>query len=458
VVRREYAGGGASSVAADVLELGARCFCIGVAGKDANGRRLLDILKARGAETDGIIELKTRPTITKERVVGLAQHRHRQQLLRIDDECTDGLTEADYRQLLNIYLEQLPQCDVVCLQDYNKGLLEKSFCRSLIDAAQQAGKRVLVDPPLDQDYSKFAGASAITPNRKETGCAAGFEIKTIADAERASKMLRDKLQLEMAVITLDKEGAYLRTAAFGQHLPTQARNVYDVTGAGDMMLAMLAVALAAGCDAVTSLQLANIASGIEVEKFGVATVSIDEIVNEIICSHRGKMGKVLTAEELVRQLGFHRQQKETIVFTNGCFDVLHRGHIEYLRFCKDKGDVVVVGLNSDRSVRAIKGPQRPVNNQHDRAAVLAALESVDYVTIFEEPDPLRLIQQVRPQVLVKGQDWAEKGVVGREFVEGYGGRVELAPLVDGKSSTATIEKLKDNTHGQGAPVTGKEKE
>ncbi len=200
--------------------------------------------------------------------------------------------------------------------------------------------------------------------------------------------------------------------------------------------------MAAGCDAVTALHLANIASGIEVEKFGVATVSIDEIVNEIISRHRGKTGKIHTVEELVKQLGYHRQQKETIVFTNGCFDVLHRGHIEYLKFCRDKGDVVVVGLNSDSSVRQLKGPGRPVNNQHDRAAVLAALECVDYVTIFDEPDPLRLVQQVRPDVLVKGQDWAEKGVIGREFVESYGGRVELAKLVEGKSSTATIEKLK----------------
>lgn len=442
VVRREYAGGGASSVAADVLELGARCFCVGVIGNDANGRRLTEILKQRGAETDGLLVLEDRPTITKERMIGLAQHRHRQQLLRIDDECTDPLTQEQVQRLTEIYIEQLANCDIVCLQDYNKGLLREAFCQTLIEEAKKAGKRVLVDPPLDRDYTKFRGSSLITPNRKETGCAIGFEINTMADAERASKMLREKLELEMAVITLDKEGAYLRTATFGQHLPTQARMVYDVTGAGDMMLAMLAVALAAGCDPVTALQLANIASGIEVEKFGVATVSIDEIVNEIISSQRGKLGKIHTAEDLIKQLEFHRQQKETIVFTNGCFDVLHRGHIEYLKFCRSKGDIVVIGLNSDDSVRQLKGPERPINNQLDRAAVLAALECVDYVTIFEEPDPLRLITQVRPDVLVKGQDWAEKGVIGREFVESYGGRVELAALVEGKSSTSTIEKMK----------------
>jgi D-beta-D-heptose 7-phosphate kinase/D-beta-D-heptose 1-phosphate adenosyltransferase len=302
---------------------------------------------------------------------------------------------------------------------------------------------VLVDPPLDSDYSKFTGAGLITPNRKESSHAVGFEIETIADAQKASEQLLNRLQLDSVIITLDKEGAFLKTQTISKHIPTLPRNVYDVTGAGDMMLATLAVTLAAGNDEEISLQLANIASGIEVEKFGVATVSVDEIVNEIVLTHKGKSGKIHTLEDLLPHLDFHRQQQESIVFTNGCFDVLHRGHIEYLNFCKNQGDIIVLGLNSDNSVRQLKGPQRPVNNQHDRAAVLAGLESVDYITIFEETDPLTLIQQVRPDVLVKGEDWRDKGVVGREFVEANGGRVELAPLVQGKSSTSTINKLND---------------
>ena len=282
VVRREYAGGGASSVAADVTTLGARCFCIGIVGKDNNAQNLIEILKNLGAETDGIIEIDNRPTITKERVIGLAQHRHRQQLLRVDDECTDPLSPEDYQRLRDVYEAQLPDCDVVCLQDYNKGILEPAFCQSLIQLARKAGKKVLVDPPLDMDYRKFAGASLITPNRKESSHAVGFEIKTIADAEKAADQLKNELQLDTVVITLDKEGAFLRTNDLAKQIPTQPRNVYDVTGAGDMMLAMLAVGLAAGCDDETALQLANIASGIEVEKFGVATVIVDVIVNEII--------------------------------------------------------------------------------------------------------------------------------------------------------------------------------
>ncbi|MHC4637760.1 MAG: D-glycero-beta-D-manno-heptose 1-phosphate adenylyltransferase, partial [Planctomycetota bacterium] len=181
---------------------------------------------------------------------------------------------------------------------------------------------------------------------------------------------------------------------------------------------------------------------IEVGKFGVATVSVEEIINEIVSRNRGKDGKVRNIESLLHELTWHRAQQNTIVFTNGCFDIVHRGHIEFLKFCKSQGDVLVLGLNSDSSVKTIKGPERPINNEKDRAAVLAALEVVDYITIFEEPDPLNLIKSIKPNILIKGQDWADKGVIGGDFVESYGGKVVLAPLVEGKSSTSVIEKIK----------------
>jgi D-beta-D-heptose 7-phosphate kinase/D-beta-D-heptose 1-phosphate adenosyltransferase len=207
-------------------------------------------------------------------------------------------------------------------------------------------------------------------------------------------------------------------------------------------LATLATALAAGCDYEAAVQLSNIAGGIEVEKFGAVPVTIEEIINEIVSENRGKSGKIRSVDSLVHERDWHRRQKQTVVFTNGCFDVMHRGHIEFLRFCKSQGDVLIVGLNSDNSVRTIKGPGRPINNQHDRSAVLAALETVDYITVFDEADPLNLIKRIKPEILVKGQDWADKGVVGREFVESCGGKIVLAPLVEGKSSSATIEKIK----------------
>lgn len=441
VVNREYGCGGAGSVAADVTALGAKCVCIGAVGKDGNGRLLKKQLTELNADASGIITVSDRPTISKQRLIGLAQHRHRQQLLRIDDERTGPFDEADYDKILKIYSEKLPQADIVCVQDYNKAIVSPGFCRELIKLATKADKKVLVDPPLTDDYSKYTGATLIAPNRRETSNAVGFAIETIEEASKAAKLIADKLNVEAVVITLDKDGAFLHTNETSEHIPTIPRSVYDVTGAGDMVLAMLAVSLAAGCEYTTAVQLANIAGGIEVEKFGVATVTVDEIVNEIIAENRGKVGKIHDMDTLVDVLAFHRQQKETIVFTNGCFDVLHRGHIEFLKFCKAQGDVVVLGLNSDNSVRQIKGSGRPINNQHDRAAVLAALETVDYIVIFEEPDPLKTIEKVKPDVLVKGQDWADKGVIGRQFVESGGGKVVLAPLVEGKSSTSTIEKM-----------------
>ncbi|MBA7608768.1 Bifunctional protein HldE [subsurface metagenome] len=396
------------------------------------------MLREAGADIAPLITVNDRPTISKQRLIGLAQHRHQQQLFRMDEESTETLSAEQYEKIFQAYREKLQQADIICLQDYDKGLLRLDICRKMIELARNADKKILVDPCLSSDYSKYARATLITPNRQETFAKVGFEIKTADDAARAAEQLAQELQLEAVVITLDKEGAYLRTEKTNEIIPTRPRSVYDVTGAGDMVLATLAIALAAGCDYKTAVQLSNITSGIEVEKFGAVTVTIEEVINEIV----GKSDKVHPVDSLVRELAEHRRQKETIVFTNGCFDVVHRGHVEFLKFCKRSGDIVVVGLNSDNSVKAIKGPDRPINNQYDRAAVLAALETVDYITVFDEPDPLNLIKKVKPDILVKGQDWAQKGIIGQKFVESYGGKIILAPLVEGKSSSATIEKMK----------------
>jgi len=446
VIERTDSCGGAASVAADLATLGAKAICLGVIGNDSNGKVLCKLLEDFGADVSGLIKADDRPTTNKQRMVGLAQHRHRQQLLRIDEESTDPLTPEQNDEIIKKYKDALATVDIVCLQDYNKGVLSEDICRQFVEIASKAGKRILVDPPMGSDYSKYTGACLITPNRQETSLAVGFDVNTIEDAKRAAAVLAEKLKLEAVVVTLDRDGAFLHTSYCSEHLPTIPRNVYDVTGAGDMVLATLATVLAAGGDFTSAVELSNIAGGIEVEKFGCATVSVEEIVNEIIVSRRGKSGKIHTLETLAHELGVHRHQKEKIVFTNGCFDVLHRGHIEYLKFCKDQGDIVVLGLNSDRSVSELKGPTRPINNQHDRATVLAALETVDFIVIFDEPDPLSMIMEVRPDILVKGEDWAEKGVIGREFVESLGGEVRLAKMVEGKSSTATIEKMQsENT-------------
>ena len=442
VTKTDYRCGGAGSVAADLAALGAIPYCLGVIGEDPNGKILTQKLTEAGADITGLFTSSDRPTISKQRLIGLAQHRHPQQLIRMDEESVEMLSDRLCEEILQTYKDKLHQVDIVCLQDYNKGLLNSSLCREMIKLGIRAGKKVIVDPSLTDDYSKYTGATLITPNRKESSAVVGFEVKTAEAAAKAAKQLADKFKLKAVVITLDKEGAYLKTDKISEIIPTRGRSVYDVTGAGDMVLATLAVALAAGCDYKTAVHISNITGGIEVEKFGAATVTIEEIIDEILSQTRDKSTKVHSTDYLVEKLNWHRRQKQTIVFTNGCFDVLHTGHIEFLKFCRAQGNIVVLGLNSDSSVKTIKGSDRPLNNQLDRAAVLAALETVDYITIFDEPDPLDLIKKLKPDILVKGKDWEDKGVVGADFVQSYGGKVVLAPLVEGKSSTAAIEKMK----------------
>ncbi len=442
ITETRYSCGGAGSVAADLAALGAIPVCLGVIGEDKNGEIVKKMLTDLGADITGLLSVDDRPTISKQRLIGLAQHRHQQQLFRMDNECTDPLSDEQNGIILQTYKDKLQQADIVCLQDYNKGLLNPSICKQMIQLAKKSNKKIIVDPCLSSDYSKYTGATAITPNRQETSLVVGFDIKTEATAAKAAKELIEELKLDAVVITLDKEGAYLKTKETEKIIPTRVRSVYDVSGAGDVVLATLATTLAAGCDYKTAVQLSNITGGIEVEKFGATTVTIEEIINEIVTQNRGKSGKIRSIDSLINEIQWHQRQKETIVFTNGCFDVVHRGHIEFLKFCKSQGNIVVVGLNSDSSVKTIKGPERPINNQYDRAAVLAALETVNYIVIFDEPDPLGLIKKARPDILVKGQDWENKGVVGQDFVESYGGKVVLAPLVEGKSSTTIIERIK----------------
>jgi len=442
VTATEHRCGGAASVAADLAALGAAPVCIGAVGDDADGQILVEALTNQGVDVSTLHRLPDRPTVTKQRLIGLAQHRHKQQLMRIDREVTEPLSIETGEQMLRLYRELLPGADIVCLQDYNKGLLTDLVCQQMIRLANEAGKRILVDPTPSSDYVKYSGATVLTPNRHEASGAVCYEIRTASDAARAAEHLLKDLMLEAVVLTLDKEGAYLATRETSELLPIKPRSVYDVTGAGDVVLATLAVSLAADSDYLTAVHLANIAGGIEVEKFGAATVTRSEMVHEIAKLYGRRNAKVRSLDALLDELTWRRDRGQTIVFTNGCFDVIHRGHIEYLESCRAQGDIVVVGLNSDDSVRTLKGPGRPVNNQQDRADVLSSLEAVDFITVFDDPSVLELVKKIRPDVLVKGGDYGKEGVVGWEFVESYGGRVVVAPLVKGKSSTATIEKIK----------------
>jgi D-beta-D-heptose 7-phosphate kinase/D-beta-D-heptose 1-phosphate adenosyltransferase len=334
------------------------------------------------------------------------------------------------------------QVDAVVVSDYNKGLLTPMVLRRLVRSAAKRDVPILLDPNRGRDFSLYRHVTAITPNRFETQVATGILSEDARSIAAAARKLIRMLDLRYALITLDKDGIFL-AGRDGTELaiPTEAKAVTDVTGAGDMVISTLAFVVAGGGGFEDAARLANVAAGIEVTKVGAVPVSRNEIINELMLKHRAQPQKVLPVSELVRVLRTHRQRREKIVFTNGCFDILHLGHVKFLDFARSQGDVLVVGLNSDRSVRAIKGLRRPIMPQGERAGLLAALESVDYVTMFEEPTPARLIRQVSPDVLVKGVDWRDKGVVGREFVEARGGKVVLAPLVEGKSTTRLVETI-----------------
>ena len=282
----------------------------------------------------------------------------------------------------------------------------------------------------------------MTPNRLEAGLATSRVLHNTREAIDAAQQLLEQLELEAAIITLDKDGmALAHRDGRRQVFPTRPRQVYDITGAGDMVLSVLGMALAAGADYDPAIRLANIAGGLEVEKVGVATVARDEILRDLLRAGPYGNQKVLEREVLSHEVECRRRLGQRIAFTNGCFDVLHAGHVRYLQEARAQGDVLVVGLNSDASVRSLKGAGRPVQGEEARAAVLAGLHAVDYITIFEEATPLALIQALRPDVLVKGADYRKDEVVGSPFVESYGGRVHLAPLHDGYSTTRHLQKL-----------------
>ncbi len=444
VVERREALGGSGNVAACLRALGCEVTCCGTVGGDRHGATLRRLLKEIGASDEGLAALADRPTTTKTRMVGLAQHRHRQQLLRVDDEDTRPLDDGTVKTLIDIACGQMKRADVVCIEDYDKGLISSRLAQAVIEAARKAGRPVLVDPARLRDYERYRGASVITPNREELSIASGERLASVESVAAAARRVIDRFGIDSAVATVDRDGAVLvEKSASWRHLPTIPRTVYDNTGAGDAVLAMLAAAIGGGADLESAARLANISGGLEVEKFGCVPITTDEVLAELRLVDRLRNGKLTTTEELLAELSLRRDRGETVAFTNGCYDILHAGHVEFLKRCRQEASVLVVGLNTDASVRGLnKGVERPINRFEHRAAVLGALECVDYVVGFEESTPESLIRRVRPDVLIKGEDWAGKGVVGRECVEAIGGRVVLLPLVEGLSTTTIVEKIR----------------
>ncbi len=433
-----YLLGGACNVAANLRELGAAASVLGVIGDDEGGQRLRALLHDADIDTQALVVDDSRPTTRKTRYVAKTL-----QVLRVDEESRQPITGAAEKAVLAV-LEQRPfPWKSVLLSDYGKGVLTPRVIEAAVAAARSQGGVAVVDPK-GKDYSIYRGVDLLTPNREEAEAATGVAIRATTDLHRAAQRLREITGIGNAVITLGKDGIFFETGD-GAHkiLPTEARAVFDVTGAGDTVIAMLTFCRAAGVPLEDSLRLANHAAGITVAKLGTWAPSRREVLARLGEAAGGSEGKVLTHELAIEVAHRLRAEGRRLVFTNGCFDILHAGHCDYLQKARSYGDALMVAVNTDASVqRQQKGPGRPINGLADRMAVLAALQAVDYVVSFDDDTPLRLIEATTPHVLAKGEDWRDKGVVGREWVESHGGQVVLVPLVQGRSTTNVIDRIK----------------
>lgn len=434
--REEERPGGAANVALNLAALGAKPLCFGAVGRDAMGETLRSVLAAAGAETAGLLACADRPTIQKIRILA-----RNQQMLRVDREEVKPLDERQEAELLGAL--KAASWDALVLSDYGKGVLSARLCAAALGEARRRGAPSVVDPK-HRDLSRYRGATVVTPNRAEAEAAAGVALGDLAALALHAPALRAAAGVDMLLITLGADGMFLvREKEAPLHLPTAARQVFDVTGAGDTVAAMMAAGLAAGLEAEACVRLANAAAGLAVAKVGAAAISRAELLDAL----HGESGasKVLAADDaagLEAALAGWRRGGRRLVFTNGCFDILHAGHVRYLSAARQLGDALIVGLNTDDSARRLKGSDRPFNPLSDRAEVLAGLACVDLVAPFSADTPEELIRRVAPQLLVKGADWRGKSVAGAEFVQAQGGEVRFIELLPGRSTSGIAERIR----------------
>ncbi len=436
ITREEEVLGGAANVAANAAALGAAVRLFGVVGRDADAATLKKLLAKRKIAADGLTPETGRPTTRKTRFMAL-----RQQMLRVDREERRPVSDDTEKGLLAKIEKRLPSCDGVILSDYAKGTLTPTLIRSIIDAATKLGKPVVVDPK-GREYRRYAGATLITPNKKEAAEASGLSIASDADYTTVAKKLFRDAKVERILITRGPEGMSLFSP--GQKpltLPAEALEVFDVSGAGDTVVAAVATYHFAGLPLEEAARIANVAAAIEVTHVGAKAVSKEEILERLTDGEEVEASKIMSAARAAAFVARLKEKGETVVFTNGCFDLLHAGHVDYLQKARAMGDALVVGLNTDRSVRRLKGSRRPLAPQGDRAEVLAALACVDGVVLFDDETPARLIDRLIPSILVKGGDYHRDTVVGAETVEKHGGSVKIVPLKKGRSSSSIIDLI-----------------
>ena len=426
--------GGAGNVINNLVTLGSVVDVISVIGNDSVANELKSLLEKIDVPTSNLVVENNRKTSKKSRLIA-----SQQQVLRYDMESIDDINENSHKQIIQTLEKNIDKYSSIILSDYGKGVLTTNLTKEIIKIANKNNIKVLVDPK-GKDYSKYKGSYTLTPNKKEAMEATNIDIKDESSLIEALKSLKTQCNLEVSLITLSEQGI----AIFDDELtikPTVAREVYDVTGAGDTVIASIAFALGNNLDIKDAIYFANLAAGVVVGKIGSATTTLDEIYEYEYSLHKSNSTSHIKTFDEIKTLSskLHSQGKK-IVFTNGCFDILHVGHVKYLEVAKSYGDVLILGLNADSSVRKLKGPTRPINTQDDRAYILASLESVDYVVIFEEETPYELIKLIKPHVLVKGGDYEGKEVVGQDIAD----ELKLVQFVDGKSTTNTIKRIQND--------------
>jgi len=425
--------GGAGNVINNLSALGAKVSVLSVIGHDNNAEELKEMFCSIDVNIENLVVEEGRDTSKKSRIIA-----SQQQVVRYDKESTDDILEVSQQQIIQNFQENIENCEIVILSDYGKGVLTTKLTRELIDIANKHHKKVLVDPK-GEDYTKYSGAYLLTPNKKEAIEASKVKIEDEKTLLKAITKLKDEYSLEVGLITLSEDGIAIYDENLRVH-PTVAREVYDVTGAGDTVIASLGFSLACGYDIDKSVKFSNLAAGVVVGKLGSATATLNEIIEyESSLNKSTSDSHIKTLEEIELLSEELKKRGKKIVFTNGCFDILHVGHVKYLEEAKSYGDVLILGLNSDESVSRLKGPTRPVNTEDDRAYILASLEAVDYVVKFYDDTPYKLIKAVQPHILVKGGDYEGKEVVGQDIAD----ELRLVNFVEGKSTTKTIERIKD---------------
>ncbi|SFV53210.1 ADP-heptose synthase / D-glycero-beta-D-manno-heptose 7-phosphate kinase [hydrothermal vent metagenome] len=424
--------GGAGNVIHNLISLDSEVSVYTVLGSDDSARLARELLNSAGANSTSVIEEIGRTTTKKSRVVA-----SNQQILRFDDENRKDISISSQKSILSNIEKNIHSYDAILLSDYGKGVLSEELTRSIIELANRYNIPILVDPK-GENYDKYRGATLLTPNKKEASLASKIEIEDRDTLQKAGYILKDDLNLEYGIVTLSEEGIAIFTEDM-QIMPTVAREVYDVTGAGDTVLASLGIALSSGLDIYEACDFANKAAAIVVAKVGSATATLNEIEEYEHSLNKGRAeSKIKDFDQIERVSKRLKDQGRRVVFTNGCFDILHRGHATYLQKAKELGDILIVGVNDDESIKRLKGEDRPINPLIDREYLLASLESVDYVVPFSEDTPYELIEKIYPDILVKGADYIDKEVVGSDLAK----EVKLIELVDGKSTTSIIKRCK----------------